>query len=158
MTPKCPDCKRDQDDCICASPASAPKGWKPLTDVQWMNIVNLNHAWENVDKEDAINEVFKLVEAECKANNLAASPTQPASEDQKDAEIERLNSLVESVRSNNEALHHARDLLRSEVNKQSAALKLAREALQGIHPGNMTPMAEKNWMEALAAIEALKGE
>ena len=21
MTPKCPDCKRDQDDCICASPA-----------------------------------------------------------------------------------------------------------------------------------------
>ena len=23
MTPKCPDCKRDQDDCICASPASA---------------------------------------------------------------------------------------------------------------------------------------
>ena len=28
MTPKCPDCKRDQDDCICASPASAPEGWK----------------------------------------------------------------------------------------------------------------------------------
>ena len=25
MTPKCPDCKRDQDDCICASPASAPE-------------------------------------------------------------------------------------------------------------------------------------
>ena len=24
MTPKCPDCKRDQDDCICASPASVP--------------------------------------------------------------------------------------------------------------------------------------
>ena len=28
MTPKCPDCKRDQDDCICAIPASAPEGWK----------------------------------------------------------------------------------------------------------------------------------
>ena len=54
-----------------ASPASAPEGWKPLTDVQWMNIVNLNHAWRNVDKEDAINEVVKLVEAKCKANNLA---------------------------------------------------------------------------------------
>ena len=27
MTPKCPDCKRDQDDCICASPASAPEGF-----------------------------------------------------------------------------------------------------------------------------------
>ena len=71
MTPKCPDCKRDQDDCICASPASAPEGWKSLTDVQWMNIVNLNHAWRNVDKEDAINEVVKLVEAKCKENNFA---------------------------------------------------------------------------------------
>ena len=54
-----------------ASPASAPEGWKSLTDVQWMNIVNLNHAWYNVDKEDAINEVVKLVEAKCKENNLA---------------------------------------------------------------------------------------
>ena len=54
-----------------ATPASATEGWKSLTDVQWMNIVNLNHAWRNVDKEDAINEVVKLVEAKCKANNLA---------------------------------------------------------------------------------------
>ena len=58
-----------------ASPASAPEDWKSLTDVQWMNIVNLNHAWRNVDKEDAINEVVKLVEAKCKANNFAAAPT-----------------------------------------------------------------------------------
>ena len=28
MTPKCPDCKRYQDNYICASPASAPEGWK----------------------------------------------------------------------------------------------------------------------------------
>ena len=28
MTPKCPDCKMDQDDCICASPASVLGGWK----------------------------------------------------------------------------------------------------------------------------------
>ena len=54
-----------------ARAASAPEGWKSLTDVQWMNIVNLNHAWRNVDKEDAINEVVKLVEAKCKENNLA---------------------------------------------------------------------------------------
>ena len=54
-----------------ARAASAPEDWKSLTDVQWMNIVNLNHAWRNVDKEDAINEVVKLVEAKCKANNLA---------------------------------------------------------------------------------------
>ena len=43
--------------------------------------------------------------------------------------------------------------LHIKCDKQSAALKLARKALQGIHPGNMTPMAEKNWMEALAAID-----
>ena len=54
-----------------ARPAIAPEDWKSLTDVQWMNIVNLNHAWYNVDKEEAINEVVKLVEAKCKANNLA---------------------------------------------------------------------------------------
>ena len=48
--------------------------------------------------------------------------------------------------------------LREQVEKQSAALKLAREALQGIHPGNMTPMAEKNWMEALAAINEVLGD
>ena len=70
-----------------ASPAIATEGWKSLTDVQWMNIVNLNHAWRNVDKEDAINEVVKLVEAKCKENNLAAAPTPPVSEDRKDAEL-----------------------------------------------------------------------
>ena len=70
-----------------ASPASAPEGWKPLTDVQWMNIVNLNHAWRNVDKEDAINEVVKLVEAKCKANN----------EDRLEQEITTLREQVEKL-------------------------------------------------------------
>ena len=70
-----------------ASPASVPEGWKPLTDVQWMNIVNLNHAWRNVDKEDAINEVVKLVEAKCKANN----------EDRLEQEITTLREQVEKL-------------------------------------------------------------
>ena len=70
-----------------ASPASAPEDWKSLTDVQWMNIVNLNHAWENVDKEDAINEVVKLVEAKCKANN----------EDRLEQEITTLREQVEKL-------------------------------------------------------------
>ena len=48
--------------------------------------------------------------------------------------------------------------LLGKVERQSAALKLAREALQGIHPGNMTPMAEKNWMEAIAAIDEVLNE
>jgi hypothetical protein len=33
------------------------------------------------------------------------------------------------------------------------ALKLALEALEGIHPGNMTPMAEEYWNKAIAAIK-----
>ena len=90
MTPKCPDCKRDQDECSCSSP----------------------------------------------------------------------------VRSNNEALHHAMDLLRSEVNKQSAALKLAREALDTIsslEASNGCILSLRECVdiaeEALAAIDdALKGE
>jgi hypothetical protein len=33
------------------------------------------------------------------------------------------------------------------------ALKLALEALDGIHPGNMTPMAEEYWNKAITAIK-----
>jgi hypothetical protein len=33
------------------------------------------------------------------------------------------------------------------------ALDLALEALEGIHPGNMTPMAEEYWNKALTAIK-----
>jgi hypothetical protein len=32
-------------------------------------------------------------------------------------------------------------------------LKLALEALEGIHPGNMTPMAEEYWNKAITAIK-----
>ena len=36
------------------------------------------------------------------------------------------------------------------------AMKLALEALEGIHPGNMTPMAEEYWNKAITALrEAL---
>jgi hypothetical protein len=33
------------------------------------------------------------------------------------------------------------------------ALRLALEALEGIHPGNMTPMAEEYWNKAITAIK-----
>jgi rubredoxin len=33
------------------------------------------------------------------------------------------------------------------------ALKLALEALEGIHPGNMTPMAEEYWNKSITAIK-----
>ncbi|NDH05266.1 hypothetical protein EBX93_04980 [bacterium] len=42
------------------------------------------------------------------------------------------------------------------MSKKDEALKLAMEALEEIHPGNMTPMAEGNWNKAIIAIrEAL---
>jgi Mg-chelatase subunit ChlD len=42
------------------------------------------------------------------------------------------------------------------MNKQREALKLALDALEEIHPGNMTPMAEQAWNKAINAIrEAL---
>ena len=42
------------------------------------------------------------------------------------------------------------------MSKQTEALKLALEALEEIHPGNMTPMAEEAWNKAITAIrEAL---
>lgn len=37
---------------------------------------------------------------------------------------------------------------------QVKALKLALEYLEGIHPGNMTPMAEEYWNKAITAIKA----
>lgn len=54
-----------------AAPQPAPEGmvWKPLTDVQWMNIVNLNHAWADHSTEDAVHEAVKLTEARLKMNN-----------------------------------------------------------------------------------------
>jgi hypothetical protein len=33
------------------------------------------------------------------------------------------------------------------------AMKLALDALEGIHPGNMTPMAEEYWNKAIAALK-----
>ena len=36
---------------------------------------------------------------------------------------------------------------------KDTALDLALEALEGIHPGNMTPMAEEYWNKAIKAIK-----
>lgn len=43
--------------------------WQPLSDVQWMNIVNHDNAWHGWSKEDAIHEVVKMVEAKLRDNN-----------------------------------------------------------------------------------------
>lgn len=48
-------------------PASKP--WVGLTDVEWMNIVNKDHAWFGQRPEDVAHEVAKLVEAKLREKN-----------------------------------------------------------------------------------------
>jgi hypothetical protein len=43
--------------------------WVGLTDVEWMNIVNKDHAWFGHRPEDVAHEVAKLVEAKLKEKN-----------------------------------------------------------------------------------------
>ena len=38
------------------------------------------------------------------------------------------------------------------------AMEKALESLEGIHPGNMTPMAEESWNKAIAALKKALGE
>lgn len=50
--------------------------WVPLSDVQWMNIVNYDHAWHSHSKEDAVHEAVKMTEAKCCENNAAKQSMQ----------------------------------------------------------------------------------
>lgn len=45
--------------------------WKALTDVQWMNIVNHEHAYDLYSKDDAVHLAVKMTEAKCKELNTA---------------------------------------------------------------------------------------
>jgi hypothetical protein len=47
--------------------------WKPLTDVQWMNIVNHDRAWESYSKDEAVHEAVKMTEAKLKEINTQES-------------------------------------------------------------------------------------
>ena len=86
MTPKCPDCKMDQDDCICASPASAPEGWKLVPFEPTDAMIECGcRALGALYGQYGASEAYRAM--------LAAAPTPPVSEDRKDAE--RLNWLDE---------------------------------------------------------------
>ena len=43
--------------------------WVGLTDVEWMNIVNKNHAWFGLPPDQVAHEVCKLTEAKLKEKN-----------------------------------------------------------------------------------------
>ena len=72
MTPKCPDCKRYQDDCICASPASAPEGFVlvPVEPTNEMTFIGQSHRY---DATWSVGAIYREM--------LAAAPTPPVSED-----------------------------------------------------------------------------
>jgi hypothetical protein len=43
--------------------------WRGLTDVEWMNIVNKNHAWFGTRPDEVAHEVCKLTETKLKEKN-----------------------------------------------------------------------------------------
>ena len=47
----------------------AQRTWVGLTDAEWMNIVNKDHAWFGQRPEDVAHEVAKLIEAKLKEKN-----------------------------------------------------------------------------------------
>lgn len=47
--------------------------WMPITDVQWVNIVNHENCWNGYSKDDAVSEAVKLTEAKCRENNALQS-------------------------------------------------------------------------------------
>lgn len=80
MTPKCPDCKRDQDDCICASPASVPEGWKDfLQDLTQKISEAMDHTPDSFHRE--------MVRLAHRAHKLLAAPTPPVSEGRNKLEL-----------------------------------------------------------------------
>lgn len=60
--------------------------WKPLNDVQWMNIVNHGFAYANFDKDEAVHEAVKRTEAKLKEINGGnfAAPTNNSTESTND--------------------------------------------------------------------------
>ena len=104
---------------------------------------------------EAIKEAkaYKQGWNDCRAAMLAAAPTTPVSEDRKDAQIERLEHLTTAID----------DRCGKTIEKQSAALKLAREALFDMQDSYA---AVHGWKDsfviaattAIAAIDEVLGE
>ena len=58
---------------LLAQPEQEPVAWMPLSDIEWMNIVNapkiLELTNDRHDSEEAVNLAVKMTEEKCKENN-----------------------------------------------------------------------------------------
>jgi hypothetical protein len=50
-------------------------GWVSLSDAQWTNIVNHDHAYQGMSKDDAVHLAVKMTEAKCRELNVDAKAT-----------------------------------------------------------------------------------
>ncbi len=57
-----------------------------------------------------------------------------------------------------QALQAALDQANMQIIEQREVMQLALEALEGLHPGSMTPMAEEYWDKAIEALREVLGE
>ncbi len=55
------------------APPAAQRQWVGLNDVEWMNIVNKNHAWFGMQPDEVAHEVCTLTEAKLKEKNGGAA-------------------------------------------------------------------------------------
>ena len=123
-----------------ASPASVPEGWKLVPIEATMEMCEAG--WNEYDLQDHFSVRFMY------ERMIAAAPTSPVSENRKDAQIERLEHLTTAID----------DRCGKTIEKQSAALKLARDALGKLSlyvAYNGDDWVKRNATDALAAIDAL---
>lgn len=48
------------------------EGWVAMTDAQWMNIVNHDHAYHSMTKDEAVHLAVKMTEAKARELNVDA--------------------------------------------------------------------------------------
>lgn len=92
--------------------AAAPKvpaqdGWKSLTDVQWMNIVNHDHAFDSMSKDDAVHLAVKMTEKKLRElNSPALEGWQPIETAPKSGSANSTNALEAFAEKVSEAFIH----------------------------------------------------
>jgi hypothetical protein len=76
---------------------AAPIAWKSLNDVQWMNIVNHDHAYERFSKEDAVHEAVKRTEAKLRELNAVPGTLVPSVAESINEQIEFQALLTDAM-------------------------------------------------------------